>query len=73
MKQIVKLVSVFLITLVISGCTSLFTCTTPDVKEPRIDNSRKSTTLGASKQCYKNYLIVKQYSEELKKANEVCK
>lgn len=74
MKQIVKLVSGFLIVLVINGCSySLFTCVTPDVKDPLIDNSRKSTSLAASKQCARNYLSVKKYATELKEANEVCK
>lgn len=74
MKQIVKLLSVFLIAVLINGCSySTFFCTTPDVKEPRTDNSRKSSVLGASKQCYKNYLTMKQYASELKEANEVCK
>ena len=73
MKQIVKLVSVSLIVLLTNGCTSLFICTTPDVKEPEIDNSGKSTSLSASKQCFKNYLLMKQYATALKNSNEVCK
>lgn len=48
-------------------------CITPDVKKPKIDNSKKSDILLASKQCVQNYLKIKQYAEELRKANEVCK
>ena len=74
MKQTVKLVIVFLIPFLINGCSySLFTCVTPDVKEPVLDNSRKSNVLQSSKQCVRNYLLMKQYAEELKEANEVCK
>ena len=73
MKQLVKLVSVFSITLIISGCTSMFYCTTPDVKEPNIDNSGKSDILSASKQCANNYLLMKKYAMGLKEANDVCK
>ena len=74
MKQTVKLVIVFLIPFLINGCSySLFSCTTPDVKEPVIDNSKKSDVLSASKQCVRNYLLMKQYAEELKESNEVCK
>ena len=74
MKQTVKLVIVFLIPFLINGCSySLFTCITPDVKEPRIDTSKKPNILLASKQCVQNYLIMAQYAEELKEANEVCK
>ena len=74
MKQTAKLVIVFLIPFLINGCSySLFACITPDVKEPVIDNSKKYDVLSASKQCVRNYLLMKQYSEELKEANEVCK
>ena len=74
MKQTVKLVIVFLIPFLISGCSySTFFCTTPDVKEPTIDNSKKYNVLASSKQCVKNYLLMKQYAEELKESNEVCK
>lgn len=74
MKLTVKLVSGFLIAVLINGCSySTFFCVTPNVKEPVIDNSKKSTTLGASKQCFKNYLLIKRYAKELKEANEVCK
>lgn len=73
MKQTVKLLNVFLIVLGTNGCTTSFVCVTPDVTEPVVDNSRKSTTLGASKQCVKNYLIMKGYAGELREANKVCK
>lgn len=76
MRQIVKLLIGCLITLGISGCGSdtVFTrCVTPDVKEPRYDNSHRGGILANSKQCLNNFLVAKQYAEELKKANEVCK
>ena len=76
MKQIAKLLNAFFIAVLISGCSSkysLFSCKTPDVKEVKVDNSHRSTLLGESKKCYKNYLLIKEENEKLRKANEVCK
>lgn len=75
MRLIVKLLIGCLIALSISGCSeTIFTsCITPDVKEPRYDNSHKEGILEKSKQCVSNFLIAKQYAEKLKEANEVCK
>ena len=72
MKQIAKLVSVFLTALVISGCGGVVKCTVPTVKKPHIDNSRKNTLLGSAKQCARNYLKMKQYAIKLEKANAIC-
>lgn len=75
MRQIVKLLIGCLLVLGINGCgETIFTsCITPDVAEPRYDNSHKEGILENSKQCLNNFLIAKQKIEELKKANEVCK
>lgn len=74
MKQIVKPLLGCLIVLSINGCGLVWgECVTPDVASPKIDNTHCTTTLGAAKQCVKNYLSIKQYAEALKEANEVCK
>lgn len=75
MKRIVTLLIVFLIALSINGCgqTVYEKCVTPTVPKPKIDNSKKSNVLLASKQCVQNYLVMRSYAEKLEKANGVCK
>ena len=73
MKQTVKLLSVSLTMLLTNGWTSLFWCETPDVTPPVVDNTRYYTNLDSSKQCVKNYFLMKEYAEKLNEANGVCK
>lgn len=73
MKQTAKLVIAFSIMLIINGCTSLFWCTTPDVKEAEYDNTHKNSLLGESKKCYKNFLLAQKEIKQLRESNEVCK
>lgn len=76
MKLTVKLLIGCSVTFAINGCgpaTIFNDCVTPDVTEPRYDNTQKNTMLDKTKQSIGNFLIAKQYAEALKKANEVCK
>jgi hypothetical protein len=47
-------------------------CDIPKVDEPMIDTVDKETTLGESKRCARNYFIMRESYEKLKKVVEVC-
>jgi hypothetical protein len=77
MKQIVMLLSAFLILLFTSGCAQKLilvptACEIPRLEENVIDNSKKTTGLDMAKQCTTNYFKTKEDLDKLKKAIEVC-
>lgn len=77
MKRNVRVLLVCFAALSIEGCgepTVVYRdCVTPDVKNPVIDTSKKTSIMALAKQSLQNYLAMKKNNEELRKANGVCK
>ena len=76
-QQIVKMLIAFFVVLITSGCSSKLimvptACDIPKVDEPMIDTVDKDTTLGEAKRCARNYFIMRESYEKLKKVVEVC-
>ena len=77
MQLIVKMLIAFFVVSITSGCSSKLimvpiACEIPKVEEPMIDTVDKDTTLGESKRCARNYFIMRESYEKLKKVVEVC-
>ena len=77
MQLIVKMLIASFVVLTISGCSQKLimvptACEMPKVDEPIIDTVERNTTLGESKRCVKNYFIMRESYEKLKKVVEVC-
>jgi hypothetical protein len=77
MQLIVKMLIAFFVVLTISGCSSKLimvpiACEIPKVDEPMIDTVSKESALGESKRCARNYFIMRESYEKLKKVVEVC-
>lgn len=77
MRQIVKILLIFLTVLSISGCSQKIVyvpqkCIVKDVEDPIIDTSKKDNIFDASKQCAKNYMKTKEAFEKLKANVKVC-
>jgi hypothetical protein len=80
MRQIAITSLLFSALLFISGCTPKTVyvnvpvkCNIPHIDTPSIYNVKYEDPLEASKQCAKNYFIMKEYAEQLNAASDVCR